>query len=117
MQSPEFFLKDLGIGVNCVVETERPARMDPEHRVFVNWETYYLADDEALARFRADPVRYVGTVTDPVSRRRFAPDVHSPRVDHEDRIVYFASDENAERFRSSPEAFATPMIGMSEPAK
>lgn len=114
MQSPEIFLNDLGITVACVVDRDKPALLDEAHRVFINWETYYLSSDAALAKFRADPLKYVGTVTDPVTRERFHPKVDSPRVDYEGRIIWFAKAENVERFKGSPEAFIPPMIGMQD---
>ncbi len=86
MQSPELFLNDLGITVNCVVDPARPALLDEAHRVFVNWETYYLSSDEALAKFRADPLKYVGTVTDPVTRERFRPNGKHTRIEHDGRV-------------------------------
>ncbi len=88
------------------------ALLDARHRVFVNWETYYLSSDENLAKFRADPLKYVGTVTDPVTRERFRPDRKHTRLEHEGRIIWFAKPENAERFRAGPEAYVPPMIGM-----
>lgn len=112
MQSPEFFLNNLGITVNCVVDPSRPALLDEKHRVFVNWETYFLSSDAALAKFRADPLKYVGTVTDPVTRERFRPTRRHTRIDHEGRIIWFAKAENAARFRAGPEAYVPPMIGM-----
>lgn len=112
MQSPEIFLVDLGLSVPCVVDPSRPALLDTRHRVFVNWETYYLSSDENLAKFRADPLKYVGTVTDPVTRERFQPERKHTRLEHEGRLIWFAKPENAARFREGPEAYVPPMIGM-----
>lgn len=114
MQSPEIFLNDLGISVACVVDPDKPALLDEAHRVFINWETYFVSSDEALAEFRADPLKYVGTVTDPVTRERFRPKAASPRVEHEGRLIWFAKAENMTRFQAGPEAFIPPMIGMQE---
>lgn len=114
MQSPEIFLVDLGLAVPCVVDPERPALLDEKHRVFVNWETYYLSSDANLAKFRADPLKYVGTVTDPVTRERFRPDRSHARVDIEGRMIWFAKPELVARFQASPEAYLPPMIGMQE---
>ena len=114
MQSPEIFLKDLGITVACVVDSGKPALLDEAHRVFINWETYYLSGDEALAKFRADPLKYVGTVTDPVTRERFRPTAASPRLEHEGRLIWFAKADNVTRFEAGPEAYIPPMIGMQE---
>jgi YHS domain-containing protein len=112
VQSPEIFLNDLGITVNCVVDPARQALLDEKHRVFVNWETYYLSSDENLATFRADPLKYVGTVTDPVTRERFRPDSSHRRLDHEGRVIYFRNPENVARFQAGPEAYIPPMLGM-----
>lgn len=112
MQGPEIYLNDLGISVPCVVDPSRPALLDEKHRVFVNWETCYLSSDAALAEFRRNPLKYVGTVTDPVTRERFRPNGRSTRIEHDGRIIWFAKAENAVRFRASPEAYMPPMIGM-----
>jgi len=112
VQSPELFLNDLGISVKCVVDPAKDALLDEKHRVFVNWETYYLSSDAALAKFRADPLKYVGTVTDPVTRERFRPDRNHPKLVRDGRIIWFTKVENVERFRAGPEAYMPPMIGM-----
>lgn len=112
MQSPELFLNDLGITVPCVVDPSKPALLDEAHRVFVNWETYYLSSDKALAKFRAYPLKYVGTVTDPVTRERFRPTKKHTRIEHEGRVIWFAQPQNEARFRMGPEAYIPPMIGM-----
>ncbi len=110
MQGPEIWLKQLGIALKCVVDPSRDAVLDPAHRVFVNWETYYLCDDAALAAFRAAPWRYAGMVTDPVSRERFRPDGTSPTAAHGGRLFYFAADEHARTFAADPAAHATPQV-------
>ena len=113
VQGPEFFLNQLEITVPCVVDPERPARLDPEHRVFVNWETYYLCDDSALAAFRADPALFCGQVTNPVTRERFEPKPRAPRLEHGGRIFLFPDDDSAATFASMPDSFATPLVPMA----
>ncbi|MCB1151462.1 hypothetical protein KDK88_07915 [bacterium] len=110
VQGPEIWLNQLGVSVPCVVKTDRPAMLDEAHRVFINYETYYLADAEALATFRAAPWRFTGKVTDPVSNVRFEPDGDSPRRTHKGRLFYFATAEHAETFAREPGAYATPVV-------
>ena len=110
MQGPEIWLNQLGVTVPCVVKTDRHAVLDVDHRVFVNYETYYLADDEALRTFRAAPWRYTGPVTDPVSKARFTPDGATPSHEHEGRLFYFASAATAATFAADPAAYATPVV-------
>ena len=86
VQGPEFYLNQLGVTVKCVVDPSRDAILDEAHRVFVNWETYYMCDDAAVKTFTAAPWKYAGTVTDPVSRERFRPDpAHHDDVGRVDR--------------------------------
>ena len=110
MQGPELWLKALEIEVPCVVDPDRMAQLDVEHRVFVNYEAYYLADADALATFRKGPWRYTGPVTDPVSRERFTPNGESPRRNHGGRLFYFATAGNARTFAATPDSFATPEV-------
>jgi hypothetical protein len=112
VQGPEFFLNQLEITVPCVVDPKLPARLDPEHRVFLNWETYYLSDDSALAAFRADPALFSGPVTNPVTRERFQPTARSIRLEHGGRIFLFPDDAAAATFASMPDSFVTPKVPM-----
>jgi len=113
VQGPEYYLNQLGITVPCVVDPTREARLEEDYRVFVNWETYYLCDEEALAAFRADPARYAGKVTDPVTRERFRPGPDAPRSDYAGRIFLFSSGETAAAFAAMPDSFATPQVPMA----
>lgn len=110
MQGPETWLNELGITVRCVVRRDRPAVLDAAHRVFVNAETYYLADAGALAAFKAAPWRYTGQVTDPVRKERFTPDGASPRAEHAGRLFYFRDQDSAAIFATDPDTFATPVV-------
>lgn len=112
MQGPEFHLKDLQIIVACPVEPDRDAVLEASHRIFVNWETYYVSGTAALTTFLAAPYEFTGKLTDPVARTRFQPDSESPRRDHAGRIFYFGSRETADRFAAQPDSFATPEITM-----
>jgi YHS domain-containing protein len=113
VQSPEVFLNDLGIMVPCVVDTTRDARLEVEYRVFVNWETYFLSDDTALAAFRATPAKYTGPITDPVTRMKFEPTQKSPRMEQGGRVFLFSSQQTAETFAATPDSFVTPIVPMA----
>ncbi len=110
MQGPEIWLNQLGITLACVVDPTRNAVLDADHRVFVNYETYYLSDEQAVQTFKAEPWRYTGMVTDPVSKARFQPAGDSPRAVHQGRVFYFASADNAKTFALDPAAQATPVV-------
>jgi len=112
VQGPEVWLKELGIELACVVDPASPALLDPEHRVFVNWETYYLSRDAAVTAFRQTPWEFSGPVTDPVSRARFVPTAASPRRERGDRLFLFENGETLARFDADPAAYEMPMIGM-----
>lgn len=42
MQAPERYLTQANYATNCVVQRQRPARMDPNLRVVVNNELFYF---------------------------------------------------------------------------
>ncbi len=114
MQDPGKYLENLEITLACPVVTGELARLDQAHRVFVNWETYFVSSAAALAEFSQSPWRYTGVVTDPVSGKRFQPDESSPQQAHEGRTFYFSSEETLVEFAAAPESYATPMLGMVE---
>lgn len=108
MQDPQVQLKALGLNFPDAIEASRAAVLDVEHRSFVNYETYFFADAEAKARFDADPTRYCGPLTDPVSKRRFRPGALSPRSDHDGRVYFFFTEAGKTSFDRTPSAFARP---------
>lgn len=110
MQGPEIWLVQLGINVTCVVDPSQPAILDEAHRVFVNYETYYLSSTEARQEFQKSPWRYTDLVTDPVSQARFQPAAQTPSAEFDQRLFYFSSDESAETFAQDPGAYATPVV-------
>jgi len=114
VQDPDPYLNALNITLACVVDPDQSAIVDAEHRISVNWETYYVSSLDALERFRAAPHRYTGLVTDPVERDRFQPGADSPSREHNGQRFYFANDENANRFDEDAATYATPMLGMVE---
>jgi len=114
VQSPEVYLNELGISVSCVVDPNRTAVLDEAHRVFVNWETFYMADAASVEVFKKSPFRFSGLITDPVTRERFQPTDASPMQTFGGRDFYFKTAESAALFAADPDAYATPMIAMQK---
>ncbi len=82
--------------------------LDAAHEARVNHETYYFSSPAARARFVADPLRWCGRVTDPVSERRFRPTAASPRASWRGRPYYFGSAATRDRFLADPARYAEP---------
>jgi YHS domain-containing protein len=101
-------LKDLGIAVPDFLDPSRPAVLDAAHRSFVNYETFFFADEADKRRFDADPRASCGFLTDPVTKQRFRPGSDSPRGEFGGRSYVFLSEATKASFEKTPEAFATP---------
>jgi len=84
--------------------------LDDKHRVFVNYETYYMSSKAAMGEFRKSRWRFTGMVTDPVSKVRFQPDGDSASAAAAGRFFYFSSRENAEKFAAAPGEYSTPIV-------
>ncbi|MCA9782786.1 MAG: hypothetical protein KDC10_06735 [Calditrichaeota bacterium] len=110
MQGPEIWLNNLGISVECVVDPEKQALLDVDHRVFVNYETYYLSSDENREKFLVAPWQYTGMLTDPVTKERFQPSADSPRREHANRIFFFQNEGNVALFESAADSLAVPVV-------
>ncbi|MBZ0267847.1 hypothetical protein K8I85_06815 [bacterium] len=91
--------------VPCVVDPTRVARVESGAEVRLNWEVFFFCDDEARARFLADPLRWCGALTDPVTLERFVPDERSPRLEHAGSPYYFASADHRDAFASAPDRY------------
>jgi YHS domain-containing protein len=105
-KDPERYLKAQGVGFDCPVKPGHRARIEPEFRAYVNHEVFYFCDADALARFRKDPTRYCGLVTDPVSKARFHPTSRSPRFDYRGRPYFFVDRLTFRTFVAIPDSFA-----------
>jgi YHS domain-containing protein len=114
VKDPETYLNELGITLACAVNPERQAVLDEDHRIFVNWETYFVSSATARAEFFANPAAYAGLVTDPVTRERFRPDSGARAVTYADRLFLFAHESSRKTFQEDPKRYATPMLGMVE---
>jgi len=99
---------ELGLAIPDAVDPKRPAVLDAAHRTFVNYETFFFADEADRRRFEADPTASCGVLTDPVSKERFRPGSDSPHGEFGGRPYYFFSEANKAAFEKTPEAFALP---------
>lgn len=98
----------MGADLPCAVDPSRKATIDAGHRAFVNHEVYYVSDNDALRAFVAEPYRYTGKVTDPVSLERFQPSATSPIRSFGGRLFYFLSNETATKFDTDARMYGTP---------
>ena len=112
MQDPAAFLPDLVTDLECAVEPSVRARVDAAHCVQLNFETYFVSSDDARTRFRAEPLRFCGKLTDPVTQLRFRPDAGSPHLEWKGKSFYFSSDSTRALFAALPDSFSVPRIGM-----
>jgi len=106
-EDPAPFLEFLKIKVPDPVDPRRVASYDPKLRVFLNQETYFFAGPDTKKRFLADPLRYAGTLTDPVSQKPFTATQLSPHMKFKDRTFYFESDLTERQFALAPQNYAT----------
>lgn len=106
MQGPDPLLKVLGATFTCPVERGRPALIEARLRYHLNHEIFYFSSREAFEKFRIDPLRYCGLLTDPVNHVRFQPRAASPKIVYGNRIYYFTSDSTRVRFQAYPDSFA-----------
>ena len=108
MKDPEPYLTALDTAVRCAVERERTAVVDAAHRSRVNWELFYFSSLEHKRRFDADPIRYCGLITDPVSMERFQPDGQSPHLEYENRPYFLTGPSTFAVFKARPDTLAAP---------
>jgi len=88
------------------VEPSRTARYTPALGVFLNQEAYYFSSAGTKRRFLANPLRYAGLLTDPVTQVRFRPGARSPRAAYQGRTYYFASVDTRREFFAAPDSFS-----------
>ena len=108
MQDPTRYLNELGIAVPSLFDSSRSVIIDSAHLTSLNYETFLFADDKEQVRFRHEPTRYCGALTDPVTLSRFIPVASSPHLDYDDRTYYFWSDSTRAQFETMPDMYAAP---------
>ena len=106
VQDPQIQLQELGIAVPDAIDPRKLAVLDPAHRSFVDYETYFFADEADKRRFDADPTGSCGILTDPVTKQRFRPGSDSPRGEFAGRTYIFFDEASKATFDKAPEAFA-----------
>lgn len=90
----------------CPVYTKRTAILDSDLRVKMNQEIYFFSSREAMRKFKADPLRYSGRLTDPVTQARFKPTTGSPKIAHRGKLFYFEADSTLAAFQTSPDSLS-----------
>jgi YHS domain-containing protein len=101
-------LLELGIAVPDALDPGKAAVVDTAHRSFVNYETFFFADETDKRRFDADPTASCGILTDPLTKQRFRPGSDSPRSNFGGRTYVFFTEANKVAFEKNPEAVALP---------
>ncbi len=117
MKDPELYLERLEVEVEDYLDRAGSAVLDADHRAGLNFDTYLFSTVEARKLFSLAPLAHVDQLTDPVTLERFVPDEHSPRIDFESRIYYFASAENRDAFSAEPRVYALPKRHMKGRAR
>ena len=112
MKDPETYLTARGVALASHAGGTKPARIDAAHRVRLNYEFFYFADDKERARFAKDPVATCGLLTDPVRRTRFHPTPASPHAEHAGIQFYFESTATLKAFAAMPDSFLLPRLRM-----
>lgn len=115
MPCPDVFVQDVpafvrkkGLAFQDYLDARRPAVIDAEHCVRLNYEAFFFADAWERERFLSDPVTYCGLLTDPISRRRFRPTTDAPRAVHDGVTYFFESDANRLQFEEDPATYRLP---------
>jgi YHS domain-containing protein len=97
-----------GLSFQDYLDVGRPAVLDAEHCVRLNYEAFFFADATTRERFLAEPRAYCGLLTDPVSKRRFRPCASSEQAEHAGVTYWFEEPANRARFEADPEMFRLP---------
>jgi YHS domain-containing protein len=108
VQDVPAFLRERGLAFADYLDARKPAVIDAEHCVRLNWEAFFFGDAWERERFLSDPVTYCGLLTDPVSRRRFRPHADSPRSVHAAVTYFFETAESRDEFERDPDAYRLP---------
>ena len=112
MQDPETYLNELGIELDCAVNSRVKARIEKESRSRLNYEIYFFSEAREKEKFDRKPLSYCGILTDPVSKQRFRPGTKAEPEWFGGQAWYFVSDSTQALFAATPDSFATPKFGM-----
>lgn len=103
--NPERYLLDLKLTFQDPVTPARKAIIDSSRRIKIGQDIYFFSSVATMRRFRREPLRYCGKLTDPVSHARFRPAPASPHVLFRDRDYWFAADSTKAAFQTSPDRY------------
>jgi len=104
-QDPEPYLRNNKIEVPCMVYTKRQARIDTSLRRRIGHDLFYFSTAQAMRVFDREPLKYVKTLSDPVTEDRFKVTHASPHETYQERVYYFASDANRVIFDTDREKY------------
>jgi YHS domain-containing protein len=105
VKDPDPFIVQQGLTLRDPV-SRRQAVIDPATREQINYEIFYFADRGSLERFRRDPVRWCGLLTNPADQMRFRPKKSSPRLTWGGRLYIFPDAASMAKFQSMPDSLA-----------
>jgi len=114
VQDPDPYMREQQIRVPCLMTDRIEARIEESLRASLNFEIFYFSDSEARRRFEADPTRWCGPLTDPVTLQRFVPTKRSPVAEAGGRRFYFVSDKTRQEFAARPDSFSVPHFRMRQ---
>lgn len=102
MQDPEKYLKEMKVKPPSLFKGGARPVLDSSLKAQVNFEIYFFANAAEKKRFLADPIRYCGKVTDPITYERFRPTAASPKTVYGNRTYFFTSETSRATFLADP---------------
>lgn len=102
VQDPERYLKALDVVPPSLFRPGKKAVLDSSLRYRIGFEIYYFSTLADRAKFKKDPLRHCGILTDPVSMARFQPTARSPHTEYAARLYYFSTDSTRVKFLENP---------------
>ena len=113
MQDPERYLKERKVHPPSVFPNGKKPLVDSSLREKIGFEIYYFADAAEKAKFKKDPLRYCGQLTDPITMERFRPTAASPKFLYGGRLYYFSTDTTRAQFVANPQLHQDRRTGIS----
>ncbi len=102
VQDPERYLRALKIEPPDLFHKDKKATVDSSLRYRIGFEIYYFSSRADMDRFKKQPLRYCGLLTDPIELTRFRPTAASPHTTFNQRLYYFAADSSLATFLKNP---------------